>query len=78
MGKIVVTEFVSLDGVMDDPGGSEGSGHGGSAFKFHRGPEGDQFKLDEFVAAEGSCSGWRRMASTPCSRSTRTARVSSR
>jgi hypothetical protein len=25
MGRIVITEFVSLDGVMEDPGGSEGS-----------------------------------------------------
>jgi hypothetical protein len=29
MGRIVVTEFVSLDGVVEDPGGSEDFEHGG-------------------------------------------------
>ena len=33
MGRIIVTEFVSLDGVMEDPGGSEGFGHGGWSFR---------------------------------------------
>jgi dihydrofolate reductase len=47
MGRIVVTEFVSLDGVMEDPGGAEDFRHGGWAFKFSRGDEGDKFKLDE-------------------------------
>jgi dihydrofolate reductase len=46
MGRIVVTEFVSLDGVMEDPGGSEDFKHGGWSFEIDRG-EGDQFKLDE-------------------------------
>ena len=52
MGKIVVTEFVSLDGVMEDPGGAEGTAFGGWAFKFERGPEGDKYKLDELMAAD--------------------------
>jgi dihydrofolate reductase len=52
MGRIVVTEFVSLDGVMEDPGGSEGSKHGGWTFKFNRGKEGDKFKLDELRDSE--------------------------
>jgi len=52
MGKIVVTEFVSLDGVMEDPGGSEGTPGGGWAFKFDRGPDGDTYKLDELMDAE--------------------------
>jgi dihydrofolate reductase len=52
MGKIVVTEFVSLDGVVEDPGGSEGFRHGGWSFAFSRGEEGDKFKLDETVDAE--------------------------
>jgi dihydrofolate reductase len=52
MGKLVVSEFVTLDGVMEDPGGAEGFAHGGWAFSFERGPEGDAFKLDEVVAAE--------------------------
>ncbi len=37
MGRIVVSEFVSLDGVMEDPGGAEGTSYGGWAFKFERG-----------------------------------------
>jgi dihydrofolate reductase len=47
MGRIVVTEFVSLDGVMEDPGGSEDFKYGGWSFEFSRGDEGDKFKLDE-------------------------------
>ena len=47
MGRIVVTEFVSLDGVMEDPGGAEGFKHAGWTFRFNRGDEGDQFKLEE-------------------------------
>jgi dihydrofolate reductase len=46
MGRIVVTEFVSLDGVMEDPGGAEDYKHGGWTFEFDRG-EGDEFKLEE-------------------------------
>ena len=52
MGRIVVSEFVSLDGVMEDPGGAEGTRHAGWTFRFDRGPEGDRFKLDEVLAAE--------------------------
>jgi len=52
MGRIVVTEFVSLDGVMEDPGGSEKFRHGGWSFAFNRGDEGDKFKLDEALSAE--------------------------
>jgi dihydrofolate reductase len=52
MGRIVVTEFVSLDGVMEDPGGSENFAHGGWSFRFSRGEEGDQFKLDETMASD--------------------------
>jgi dihydrofolate reductase len=51
MGRIVVTEFVSLDGVMEDPGGSENFRHGGWSFEFSRGEEGDQFKLDEAMGS---------------------------
>jgi dihydrofolate reductase len=47
MGRIVVTEFVSLDGVIEDPGGSEDFKYGGWSFEFSRGDEGDKFKLDE-------------------------------
>ena len=52
MGQIVVTEFVSLDGVMEDPGGAENFKHGGWSFKISRGDEGDKFKLDETFASE--------------------------
>jgi dihydrofolate reductase len=52
MGRIVVSEFVSLDGVMENPGGAEGFSRGGWAFQFDRGPEGDKFKLDEVMEAE--------------------------
>ncbi len=47
MGKIVATEFISLDGVIEDPGGSENFAHGGWSFEFSRGQDGAQFKLDE-------------------------------
>ena len=52
MGRIVVTEFISLDGVIEDPGGSEDFKHGGWSFEFSRGDEGDKFKLDETMASE--------------------------
>jgi dihydrofolate reductase len=52
MGKIVVTEFVSLDGVMEDPGGAEDFKHGGWTFEIERGDEGDRFKLDETMNAQ--------------------------
>jgi dihydrofolate reductase len=43
MSRIVITEFVSLDGVMEDPRWT---------FEFDRGPEGDKFKLDELYDSE--------------------------
>ncbi len=52
MGKVVVSQFISLDGVVEDPGGAERFDRGGWAFKFDRGPEGDKFKLDEVMASE--------------------------
>jgi dihydrofolate reductase len=52
MAKIVVSQFVSVDGVFEDPGGSEGWDRGGWAFKYDRGAEGDQFKLDEVMASD--------------------------
>jgi len=57
VGRIVVTEFVSLDGVMEDPGGAEGYQHGGWSFQVSRGDEGDKFKLDELVDAEAQLLG---------------------
>jgi dihydrofolate reductase len=52
MGKVVVSQFVSVDGVMDDPGGAEDFKHGGWALQIDRGPEGEKFKLDEVMASE--------------------------
>jgi dihydrofolate reductase len=52
MGRIIVSEFLTLDGVMQDPGGAEGFHRGGWAFLFDRGAEGDQYKVDETMAAE--------------------------
>jgi dihydrofolate reductase len=52
MGRIVVSQFVSVDGVIEDPGGSEGWDRGGWAFKYERGPDGDKFKVDEVMAAD--------------------------
>jgi dihydrofolate reductase len=57
MGKIVVTQFVSLDGVIEDPGGSENYKHGGWTFEIDRGEEGDKFKYDELVEAEAQLLG---------------------
>ena len=52
MGRIVVTEFVSLDGVVEAPGGGESFKHGGWSFDISRGDEGDRFKLDETLSSE--------------------------
>jgi dihydrofolate reductase len=50
--KIIVTQYCSLDGVIEDPVGIEGSGLGNWTGPFSRGPEGDKFKIDELFAAE--------------------------
>jgi dihydrofolate reductase len=52
VGRIVVTEFVSLDGVVEDPGGAEDFKYGGWSFEVSRGDEGDKFKLDEALSSE--------------------------
>ena len=52
MGKLVVTEFVSIDGVFEDPGGSESYEHGGWTFEYDRGDEGNGFKLDELTESD--------------------------
>jgi dihydrofolate reductase len=52
MGKLVVTEFVSIDGVFEDPGGAEDYEHGGWTFEYNRGEDGDKFKLDELTESQ--------------------------
>src|SRR3954468_24503223 len=52
MGRIVVTEFVSLDGVMEGPGGDNDFVRGAWSFEFDRGEDGNQFKVDELEDAE--------------------------
>ena len=52
MGRIIVTEFISLDGVVEDPGGAEDFKYGGWAFEFERGDEGNTFKLDETMGSD--------------------------
>jgi dihydrofolate reductase len=52
MGRIVATEFVSLDGVMQAPGGGEEFEHAGWTFEIDRGEEGDRFKLEETLGAD--------------------------
>jgi dihydrofolate reductase len=51
MGKLVVTEFVSLDGVAQAPGGEEFK-YPGWSFEFDRGEDGNQFKLDETLETD--------------------------
>jgi dihydrofolate reductase len=57
MGEIVVTEFISLDGVIEDPGGASDYRHGGWTFTFNRGDAGDKFKLQELMEAEAQLLG---------------------
>ena len=52
MGSVVVSQFVTVDGVIEDPGGAEGFDRGGWAFRFDRGEDGNRFKLDEVMAAD--------------------------
>jgi len=52
MARIIVTEFISLDGVVEGPGGSEDFKYGGWSFEIERGAEGDMFKLDETMDSD--------------------------
>src|SRR3954462_15927268 len=57
MGMLVVTEFISLDGVMEDPGGAEQHRHGGWTFKFDQGEDGGKLKLGELMDADAQLLG---------------------
>src|SRR3954451_10125642 len=50
MGKLIVTEFVSLDGVMEAPGGEEGYAHSGWVFDFMSEAQ-QKYKLEETLSA---------------------------
>lgn len=52
MGSVYVTEFISIDGVVEDPGGAEDFEHGGWSFQYNRGEDGDKFKLDETMNSD--------------------------
>jgi dihydrofolate reductase len=52
MGRIVITVFISLDGVIEAPGGGEGFKYDGWSFEIDRGDEGNAFKLEETMASE--------------------------
>ena len=51
MGKLIVTEFISLDGIIEDPGGAEGYAHGGWSFRSPA-PDSEAFKFEELQAAD--------------------------
>ena len=52
MGRIIATEFMSLDGVVEAPGGGEEFEHAGWSFDIDRGEEGNKFKVDETSESE--------------------------
>lgn len=52
MGKVVVSQFITIDGVVEAPGGGEDLERGGWAFAFERGDEGDAFKVKELEDAD--------------------------
>jgi dihydrofolate reductase len=59
MGSIVVTEFLSLDGVMEAPGGDDNFERGAWTFEFDRGDEGNAFKTGETTEADAMLLGRR-------------------
>jgi dihydrofolate reductase len=71
MRRVIVSEFVSLDGVFEDPGGAGDFDRGGWSFRSERGAEGDRFKDDELAEAsalllgrktyEGFAAAWPQM-----------------
>ena len=57
MGQLVVTEFITIDGVIEAPGGGEGFEYDGWSFKFARGDDGNSFKFEELTAADAQLLG---------------------
>ena len=62
MGKIVVSENVTLDGVIQDPAGDEGSRAGGWVGLIKNSPQLGKLALDEALAAEAFLLGRRSYA----------------
>jgi dihydrofolate reductase len=52
MGRIVVTEYISVDGVVEAPSGTEAFERVGWTDDFSRGPEGDAFKFEETMSSD--------------------------
>jgi dihydrofolate reductase len=52
MGRIVVTEYMSIDGVIEAPGGHEDYEHVNWVFEFERGEDGQKFKDDETLGSD--------------------------
>jgi dihydrofolate reductase len=57
VGRVVVSEFMTLDGVIEAPGGGEGFEHEGWSFRFNRSKDGEKFKFDELMAADAQLLG---------------------
>jgi dihydrofolate reductase len=57
MGRIVVTEYMSVDGVVEAPSGAEAFERVGWSDGFSRGPDGNQFKVDETMASDAQLLG---------------------
>lgn len=54
MGKVIVIQFISIDGVVEDPDGSDGTAFGGWAMRHGpQGVAGDKFRLGP-ILAEGT------------------------
>ncbi len=54
MSRLVVSEFVTIDGVFEDPGGAEGAENGGWALQFDRGVRGLKQDVDGDLLVAGS------------------------
>lgn len=52
MRKIIVTEFITLDGVIEAPGGDETAHPQAGWQTSYRHPEGGKYKLDELAASD--------------------------
>ena len=51
MRKIIVSEFITLDGIMDDPGGADQTKHGGWSFQYWNN-QAQKYKYDELFASD--------------------------